>query len=152
LKFFTRGWIHGDMTDEEAAAVTPAYARHLEAIDLPQPVRDLAGLNPHDAYVLDVDHEPSASTLRLRLRCGDLQTGYFDTFVHFTGVTIHPVHLAVLVGARRPAEFEILYDEVDRVGAAAFEYALLFDPVGEVTFQFGDVALVRRRVADRRAV
>jgi hypothetical protein len=152
LKFFTRGWIHGDMIDEEAEAVSPAYRRHLEASDLPHPVRDLASLSPHDAYILNVEHEPSAGTLRLRLRCGDLQTGYFDAFVDFTGVTIRPAHAAALVEARRPAEFEILCDEVDRAAAGAFAYRLLLDPVGEVSFQFKGVAVVRRRVADRRAV
>src|SRR6188768_2368694 len=52
LKFFTRDWVHGDMTEEEADAVAPAYRQHLEAIDLPQSVRDLASLNPHDAHIL----------------------------------------------------------------------------------------------------
>jgi len=32
LKFFTRGWVHGDMTDEEFEAVAPEYRRHLERV------------------------------------------------------------------------------------------------------------------------
>lgn len=67
-------------------------------------------------------------------------------------MTIPPAHAAALVEARRPAGFEILYDEVDRAGAGAFEYRLLLDPAGEVAFQFRDVAVVRRAVADRQAV
>jgi hypothetical protein len=140
------------MTDEEAEAVVPAYGRHLEAIDPPRPVRDLADLNPHDAYVLDVEHEPSAGILRLRLKCGDLQAGYFDAFLAFSGVTIAPDHVRALVEARRPAEFVILYDEVDRADDGAFEYRLLLDPVGEVVFRFRDVAIVRKPVAGRRAL
>src|SRR4051812_14864216 len=105
------------MTDNQADAVAPAYHRHLEAINLPQSVRNLATLNPHDAYILDIDHDPPAATLRLRLRCGDLQVGYIDASLTFSQVTIAPDHLAILIQARRPAEFEILYDEIDRVGA-----------------------------------
>jgi hypothetical protein len=139
------------MTEEEADAVAPAYRQHLEAIDLPQSVRDLASLNPHDAHILDVEQVPADDTLRLRLRCGDLQAGYFDVSVEFRGVTIRPANLQALLEARRPAEFEILYDEVDRVGGGAFEYRLLIHPVGEVTFQFRDAAVVRRKVADRQS-
>ena len=140
------------MTEDEVNAFASAYRQHLEAIDLPKPVRELTSLNPHDAHILDVEHEPSAETLRLRLRCGDLQTGYFDALVVFSGVAIRPDEAAALVEARRPAEFEILCDEVDRVDGGAFEYRLLLHPVGEVALQFADVAVVRRRVADRREV
>jgi hypothetical protein len=152
LKFFTRGWAHGAMTDEDAEAIAPAYRLHLEAIDLPQAVQDLATLNPHDAYILDVEHEPQISLLRLRLRCGDLQAGYFDALLCFSGVTIAPAHAATLAEARRPAKIEILYDEVDRAESGAFEYRLLLHPVGEAAFQFKDVEIARIPVADRRAV
>ncbi len=152
MKFFTRGWVHGDMTDEEAEAVAPTYLRHLDAINLPQPVRELADLNPHDAYILDVEHEPSAGTLRLRLRCGDKQDGYFDAMVDFSGVTIRPAHLTALIEAKRPEKYEILYDEVDRVDADAFEYRLLLAPVGEIVLQFRNVTVIRLGVADRQVV
>jgi hypothetical protein len=152
LKFFTRGWVHGDMTDEDAESVAPAYWQHLDAIDLPQTVRNLATLNPHDAYILDVENEPHANFLRLRLRCGDLQVGYFDASLSFSGVTIAPEQAAILANARRPAEIEILYDEIDCAESGAFEYRLLLHPVGQVAFYFTDVAIARHPVADRRAV
>jgi hypothetical protein len=151
LNFYTRAWVNGDMTDEEADAVVPAYRCHLEAIGLPQRVKDLAGLNPHDGYILDVEHEPSVNTLRLRLRCGDLQAGYSDALLAFTGAMIRPADAATLARARRPADFEILYDEVDRAEGGAFEYRLLLHPSGEVSIRFSDVAVVRKPVADRRA-
>jgi hypothetical protein len=152
LKFFTRGWVNGDTTGEAADAVVPAYSRHLDGLALPQPVMDLASLNPHDAHVLDVEHEPVSRTLRLRLRCGDLQSGYSDVSLTFSGAMLRAADAATLARARRPADFEILYDEVDRADAGAFEYRLLLHPVGEVAFRFSDVTVVRKPVADRRAV
>ena len=150
MKFFTRGWAHGDMTDEEAEAVAHAYQRHLDALDLPQPVRVLASLNPHDGYILDVEHEASTGALCLRLRCGDLQVGYFDAVLKFSSVKIPPAHLAQLVEARRPACFEILYYEIDRADGDAFEYRILLSPVFEIAFRFREVAVIRQPVADRR--
>lgn len=149
MKFFTRGWVHGDMTDEDADAVAPAYWRHLDTIDPPEAVLDLAHLNPHDAYILSVEHTASTDSLQLHLRCGDQQIGYFDAFVNFTGVMIQPAHVASLLEAKRPAEFEILYDEVDRADAGTFEYRLLLYPAGEIAFQFRDVTVVRRCVSER---
>jgi hypothetical protein len=151
LKFFTRRWAHGDMIDEAADAVAPAYKRHLETLDLPQSMRELARLNPHDGYILDVGFEPLTSAMHLRLRCGDQQTGYFDASLSFSGVTIQPAHLTKLATAIRPAEFEILYDEVDRAGADVFDYRLLLRPDGDIEFQFKAVSVVRQRVADRHA-
>ena len=151
MKFFTRGWVRGDMSDEEADAVASAYERHLETLDLSQSVLELAGLNPHDGYILNVGFEPLTSSLHLRFRCGDQQTGYFDASLSFSGVTIQSAHLRTLIRAMRPAEFEILYDEVDRASADVFDYRLLLHPKGEITFQFKNVEVVRQRVADRRS-
>jgi hypothetical protein len=148
MKFFTRGWVDGDMTDEEADAVVRSYWRQIEALNLPPSVRDLADLNPHDAYILDVEHEPRSQTLRLRLRCGDLEIGYFDAVLDFSDVRIEAAHLALLVESRRP-EAEVLYDEVDRVDGRVFEYRLLLHPEGEVAMRFGDVAVTRLPVAER---
>jgi len=47
-------------------------------------------LNPHDGIILDVEHEPQIEDLRLRFRCGDLQTDYFDALLSFSAVTIAP--------------------------------------------------------------
>jgi len=125
MNFFTREWVHGNMTDEKADAVAPAYQRHLQAINLPQSVQDLANLNPHDAYILDIDHDPAAATLRFR--CGDLQVGYVDAELNFSGMTIPPDHLAMLIKAKRPAQFEVLYDEVVR-----FNHATLCESLNQL--------------------
>lgn len=149
MKYFTRGWIHGQTTDEKAAFVTAAYWQHVHGLELPPAVRDLAFLNPHDAYVLDVEHEPQSAQLRLRLRCGDMQVGYFDARMTFRGVTIASAHAEILTKAKRPATAEILYDEVDRSDFGGFEYRILLFPDGEIAFQFENVEIIRDPVADR---
>lgn len=152
MKFFTRDWCQGNLTDDEVQAVIFDYQRHLDTCDLPESVRALAHLNPHDAYVLNFEHKPREGTLRLRLRCGDLQRGYFDAVLDFAEAILAPKDAETLVLARYPAAYEILYDEVDRVGSDAFEYRLLLDPTGEVAIRFSRVAIDRRPVADRRAI
>lgn len=152
MKFFTREWVNGEMSDEAADAVVTSYHGYIASIDLPQSIKNLASLNPHDACILEVAQEASANTLRLRLRCGDLQVGYFDAILTFTGATVGTNDATTLARAKSPANCEVLYDEVDRADAAAFEYRLLLCPAGEFSIRFGDVTIVRKPVADRRAV
>lgn len=148
MRFFTREWINGELEDEAADTVVLAYRRHLEALGLPNTIKKLAELNSHDGYVLDVELEASENSLRIRLRCGDLQVGYFDAELTFKNVKMSPTDLSTLAQAQRSAGFEILYDEVDRE-AGAFMYRLLFQPAGEVSIRFSDVAIVRMPVTDR---
>ena len=151
MRFFTRGWTYGDMTDEAYDAVIPAYWRYVRGLELPESIDDLAHLNPHDAFILDVDHQPEQAELLLRLRCGDLQAGYFDAILRFLGVAIDPEYVAWLQEARHPENVEIVYDEVDRFAADRFCYRILLDPVGEISFEFEDVTLTRAPVASRDA-
>lgn len=142
MKFFTREWVNGEMADEATNSIVPSYFQHIETLHLPQSIKDLANLNTHDGYILDVKHVPTTATLRMRIRCGDLQVGYFDVKVTFLGATISLDHLATLVRAKRPAKTEILYDEVDREGGV-YEYRQLLYPEREVSIGFSDVQVVR---------
>lgn len=151
MKFFTRAWASGQRTSSPAGRIPAAYFQHLETLHLPPQPRALAALNLHDAHLLDVAYLAPTHTLHLRLRRGDLRAGYTTALVTFTAVVIAQGDLATLFQSRRPAAVEILYDEVDRLGVSAFEYRLLLHPVGEVAFQFNDVALAQHPVTSRNA-
>src|SRR5262249_36247260 len=150
MKFFTRPWVNGEMDDEQAAALPEAYRHYLTALDLPTPIVALSKVNPHDAYLVALEHDPEHSQLTLRLRCGDLQRGYSDVTLAFSQVTVDRAALDTPRRAVRPASVEVLYDEVDRSGEC-FEYRLLLYPDGEVGLQFQWVDIAERPVADREA-
>jgi hypothetical protein len=150
MKFFTRAWVNGEMADDQAAALPDAYWHYLTALDLPTPIVALSKVNPHDGYLMALEHDPEHSRLIVRLRCGDLQRGYSDVTLAFSQVAVDPATLETLRRSVRPASVEVLYDEVDRSGEC-FEYRLLLDPDGEVSIQFKEVDLAERPVADREA-
>ena len=151
MKFFTRAWLNGEMSDEQFDAVPDSYWRYLTSLQLPPPIAALSEFNPHDAYVLELEYEPDYSTLKLRLRCGDLQVGYSDVVLAFSQVTVDPESLDTLRRALRPSEVEVLYEEVDR-SDDRFEYRLIFFPDGEASIQFHEVSITRRSVATREAI
>jgi hypothetical protein len=149
MKFFTRGWVHGDMTDAESDAVLLAYVAYMDSLNLPESLQKLNSVDAHDAYILHVAHDAAAQSLLLLLRGGYLQVGYWDIELKFSGATINDDHYQRLVEAAHPPEFEILYTEIDRSSNKMFEYRLLLHPVGEISIRFTDVAIDRRPVANR---
>jgi hypothetical protein len=151
MKFFTRAWTTGELTDEEYARLPDAYWRYLARLQLPPAVTALSKINVHDAYVLAVDHQPDPSLLTLRLRCGDLQRGYSDVVLAFSHVTVDLATLDTLRRSVRPACVEVLYDEIDR-SDEHFDYRLLLYPDGEASFQFRQVDISERPATGRYAV
>ncbi len=150
MKFFTRAWVDGEMPEEQADAVFDSYLRYIASLRLPPTIVELSDFYPHDAYVLGLEYEPDDSTLKLRLRCGDLQIGYSDVALAFSQVTVDPESLDTLRHALRPSEVEVQYDEVDR-SDDRFEYRLIFFPDGEASIQFHEVSITRQSVATREA-
>jgi len=116
MRFFTRAWCNGELTEEESDAVFGAYRRHLAAIAslVPSGVLELSQQSSlHDALFKTVQFDQINRQLFLRLRCGELQYGYYDLSLHYTGATVidrTPYGLSGLVAV---AGVEVLYHEID---------------------------------------
>jgi hypothetical protein len=150
MKFFTRAWINGELTDEQSATLPNAYWRYLATLGLPPPIVALSKLNPHDGFVLAVDYQSERSQFTLRLRCGDLQRGYSDVTLAFSDAIVDVATLDTLRCAIRPARVEVLYGEIDRSGDY-FVYRLLLYPDDEASIQFRQVDITEQSVTDREA-
>jgi hypothetical protein len=151
MKFFTSQWLSGELTDSAFEAVPDAYCRHLASLRLPPDVLALSEADMHDGLLLDIQHLPESARLRLRLRCGDLQQGYFDLLIEYSGAALADESFAVLRHAMQAPKVEVLYDEVDRVGEC-FVHRLLLSSSHEVSVTFVAVAIDTHRVSSRAAV
>ena len=81
MKYFTRAWATGGLTDEEYETVKPSYWRHFDRIkeSLPEELATFATkISMHDGLIRRVLVDREADTLALEMLCGDLQVGYFD--------------------------------------------------------------------------
>ncbi len=147
MKFFSRSWAGGKMKDREASAVARAYQTHVDEIlpDLPATVQTIArGVNIHDGLIRSIQVNRRPGTLILRLRCGDLQGGYFDLDLRYSSVDFTSSNLADLAAIAADERTEALYDEVDRTESAEPRLAvhrILFWPRGEIEIVFGALAL-----------
>ena len=134
MRFFTRAWCNGELTEEESDAVFGVYRRHLAAIAslVPSGVLELSQQSSlHDALFKTVQFDQINRQLFLRLRCGELQYGYYDLSLHYTGATVidrTPYGLSGLVAV---AGVEVLYHEIDVTEAGRFEQRMILWPSGE---------------------
>ncbi len=151
MKFFTREWLGGELTDAAFEAVPDAYRRHLTSLQLPPDVLALSEADIHDGSLLDVEHTPESARLKLRLRCGDLKRGYSDLRIEYSGAVVADESLAALRHAVQVPKVEFLFDEVDRAGDR-FVHRVMLSSRREVCVTFSAVAVGTYRVGSRAAV
>src|SRR5262249_5892200 len=146
MKFFTRAWCDGEMSDEEADRVPELYAAHLRAIRsrLPFRVRRFVDdVNLHDGLIREVVLSDADHTLRITIRAGDQQVGYYDAELVYHDVETEPATVAVLDRARGSDSYELLYDEFDASEADRLVHRFIFQPEGEAAIAFRDLSWQR---------
>ncbi len=151
MRFFTKQWHGGELSDAAFDAVPAAYRHHLSSLALPPEVLAICDLDNHDGLILDAEHEPQLTELTLRLRCGDLQRGYFDLHIKYLGAILDSASLSVLRQAMQLPKDEILYDEVDRAGTR-FVHRYLLSSHEEIMVTFLTVTVSSTPVSSRGAV
>jgi hypothetical protein len=160
VQYFTRNWYAGD-DDADRSITVDAYWRHVDAIAdrLPPTVRTFAReVNLHDGRFRAVTFAPSTGILELKLRCGDLEVGYFDLDLTYTGVHLPNTALARLAATVNNPTAEILYDEIDLDRQGRFVHRLALWPASEkshwpfteVVFTFVSLAYGHRPRPTRR--
>jgi hypothetical protein len=152
MRYFTRAWCIGDLSEEESDAIIAAYRGHITAIAplIPSGILELSQRWAlHDARFKAVQFDHPTGSLYLRLRCGDLQYGYYDLLLHYTGATLIDHTLTGLPNLVRATGTEVLYDEIDVSGDGRFEHRMILWPKGEFAVSCAQFAFSIVSVASR---
>jgi hypothetical protein len=120
MNYFTPAWHNGDIEDEDNT-VYKKYKEYLAPLlpHWPPDVQILADrINLHDGLIRELLWDTNEAILFLRLRCGDLQVGYYDLDLHYSGVLLSPLDWGSLLFLKGDTKSEwrfseALYDEVD---------------------------------------
>lgn len=138
MRFFTREWAFSDLSAKKREEVRLAYNHHLAFLlpTLPKTVARLAKLNLHDGIIRRIEVKQDTGRLVLGLRCGDLQTGYFDLDLTYLGVRFEMLDLPTLIERAHDCQTELLYDEIDIDEEEGYVHRILFWPEGEASIIF----------------
>jgi hypothetical protein len=154
VRYFTRGWANGELTDEEENAACRAYeARVAEITPLlpPSMVCLLRGASLHDAIIESVQWTPSRAELRLELVGDDAsEVGYQTVELTYRGAMLGAARIASLRNVASNREACILYQEIDIADEGVLTHRLLFWPNEEVTIDFRELDYACAPRDDRR--
>jgi hypothetical protein len=135
MKYFTPEACDTFDEIEPFRKVNEAYRRHLTGLRgiLPEKVLELAEPSGmENALVVHVAHDRTRRSLRLVLRCGDLQMGYYNLVLTYEDAWLRPEHDVVLAMIARTTktqrifECDLAYQEVDATEDGHIEHSLIF--------------------------
>ncbi len=153
MKYFTRGWINGELGDEAFDQVSEAYRQRLAEIEprLTPALRELTRTNLHDAVVERITWTPHLGRLVVDLLLLEKSPDrYLAARLRYEGALLGVRRIDVLRQVARDRQTTVLCDEVDLDDDGIFAHRLLFWPRDEVTLCFSELYLELSPREDRR--
>jgi hypothetical protein len=135
MRFFTPEACDTFDEIEPFRKVNEAYRRHLACLRgvLPESVLELAEPSGmENGLIVQVSRDRTRRILRLVLRCGDLQLGYYNLVLTYKGAELTPEHDDVLAmiarstETQRSFECDLAYQEVDANEDGSIMHSLIF--------------------------
>lgn len=153
MRYLTRAWNNGDLTEDEEEALEAAFRRHRAIIlpQLPESLRRFAEtVDIHDGLLRTVVLDRGAGTLRMSLRCGEFDGGYYDVDLTYVEVRLAHLDVPVLRVIASDPESEALYLEEDALEPGWYVHRWLWWPFGrELDVHFSALAFERTPRPDR---
>ena len=162
MKFFTLesyfAW-HEFHDRKTLYAIFDDYKQHLQNMQglLPDNVITLAELpGVSDGLVVRINHERDIQYLKLTLRCGDSEMGYYDLVLEYLDAFVLPEHDQLLAWIARGTKGHRDYacdlnrHEVDQAEGGRIEHRFLFNPGICFTIQCRELRWVQIEKRDRR--
>jgi hypothetical protein len=158
MNYFTKEWASGGLEEEEWERAVPEYQAHIDSIIgklSPSLNTFLNSISIHDALINHVDIDEEKSTVKIQLVNGDIQTGYRNLKMTYSGVDFLHLDLDKLAHLARDRRTELLYDEIDCLENGYFIHRILSygryqnENYIDIEFRFEDFTFVETPRADR---
>ena len=143
MKFFTRAWCTGEMSDEEHEQVVQNYWSYFDSIskNFPYNILNFAKkISVHDGLIRKIVIDRGLASVHLFLRCGDNQTGYFDLDIIYSGVRFPLSNIDAFESLSKNRHTNILYDEIDIEPSQLYVHRIIFYPEHEILLVFSNLS------------
>jgi hypothetical protein len=153
MRYFTRGWANGELSDEEEDSTPKAYWKHIEGLlpTVPAAVARLAKTNLHDGLIARVRLDRRRKTLVLVLIVrNDGDRSCSEITLNYAGVAMSDRYVETLTARARDRESCVLYDEIDSEPDGSYVHRFLFWPEGEISVWFRKFSLKKAKRPDAR--
>lgn len=158
MRWFTREWQDGELSDEDAEARDPAYAEYVLSIAdrLPQRIRAFAlateaAMSVHDALVDEADLDVAAGRIEFLLLNGDLQAGYGKLRLTFLDAELLEPTVERLGQLLADPRTEFLRQELELTegpSATAHTVRFLLWPEGQISIRCRDLLIEWHSIRD----
>jgi hypothetical protein len=153
VRYFTRGWASGELSDAEYESASASYWTRVAEIT-PRLPRDMARMlrtiRLHDAIIEQAIWSSGRKLLQLSLVAVNARKQCVAVQLMYRGAMLGNGRIAALRRAALSRETELLYDEVDVDDEGVLSHRLLFAPCEEVSIEFRQFEMKVSRRPDLR--
>ncbi len=142
MKYFTREWCSGGLSDEENDRIWEDYKKYIKDIywKLPFVLKILTNdISLHDGIIKKTYFYVKEGVLEFSGIFGDLQIGYFGLNIKYFDV--YKMDTAFLKSLFYKEKAEILYDEIEILPDNKYSHKLIFTNGKEMEIIFNDIEL-----------
>jgi hypothetical protein len=140
MRYLTRGWLNGELSDAEWKRADEAYAARVEEIAsrLPPAMLRLGrDISLHDAVIEKIVWNPMTRRLQMSfVYYNQLQQGHLLVQLIYDGAMLGNARIDSLRRAAESRLTELVYNEIDASDDGHLIHRLLFEPCEEVTIDF----------------
>lgn len=142
MKYFTKEWCFGFLSDSETEMILNNYEEYLSAIynELPFVLKIIAkNISMHDGILEKAIFFEHEKNLILEGIFGDLQSGYFFLSAKYSNV--RNMSKEVLVNLFDKKKLEIIRDEIELLSPNTYSHKIIFSSKIEIDVIFSDIQL-----------
>lgn len=145
MKYFTRQWCWGDLSDKKVKEISEKYDHYISCIysKLVFPLKLLAkNINLHDGMIEKLTISPSKENLTLYGVFGDLEIGYFNLKIEYEKIKDFDLDATFCTFINK--KMEVTRDElevVEKNKGVIFVHRFLFSNKSEFQIKFCDCNL-----------
>lgn len=139
MKYFTKEFCLGNLTDEEFDKRLKEYKNHMSIIErkLPNNLKSFYyNINLHDGRITSIKYSYKKHDLELNCRIGDNNSGYSELNINYTLSNESKDYSKILNNLKKQKNnFEMLYDELD-IKSNFYTHSIIFWPIMEIEIEF----------------